>query len=308
MADRNYERDVDFERRRDYEYGRGGRYGEPGGREERFGGSYGRQGYGGRGGEEAPGLYGREGYGSYERESSGRGAGQYGGYSSGYGREGEYGQGGQFGQAGRAYTEHWEMAGPFTGRGPRGYQRSDDRIREDVCERLTQHGQIDASDIEVQVDSGVVTLTGTVDQRKTKRMAEDLVESVSGVKDVHNQIRVQQGQFGQTGTMGQTGGLAGGTIPWSDASAGWRQNWEQRQGASGGQRWEEVEPGYRYGHEMAGEPRYRGRRWEEVEPEFRAGYSDWARRQGYHSDDDAWDRLRHQVREGWERVTRSVSH
>jgi hypothetical protein len=293
-------------------YGRRSRYGEPRGREfgreEEFGGSFGRQGSASKGDEGSAGMYRREGFGPYERESyAGRGAGQYGGYSSGYGREGEYGQGGQFGQAGRAFTEHWESPGPYTGRGPRGYQRSDERIREDVCERLTQHGQIDASDIDVQVADGVVTLSGSVDKRQAKRMAEDLAESVSGVKDVQNQIRIQQGQFGQTGATGQTGGLAGGTIPWSDASAGWRQDWERSHGGSG-QRWEEVEPGYRYGHEMAGEPRCRGRRWEEVEPEFRAGYADWARRQGFHADDSAWDSLRQQVREGWERVTRSVSH
>src|SRR5205823_13121816 len=31
-------------------------------------------------------------------------------------------------------------SGPHAGRGPRSYQRADDRIRDDVCERLTQHG------------------------------------------------------------------------------------------------------------------------------------------------------------------------
>ena len=36
-----------------------------------------------------------------------------------------------------------------------------------------------------------MTLTGTVDDRRTKRLAEDIAESISGVKDVTNQIRVQ---------------------------------------------------------------------------------------------------------------------
>jgi BON domain len=81
--------------------------------------------------------------------------------------------------------------GPYTGRGPKGYRRADERIKEDVCDRLTQHGQIDASDIDVQVQNGEVTLSGVVDDRPAKRMAEDVVDSVSGVKDVHNQLKVR---------------------------------------------------------------------------------------------------------------------
>jgi hypothetical protein len=83
--------------------------------------------------------------------------------------------------------------GPFRGRGPRGYQRSDERIQEDVCECLTQHGRVDASNIEVTVQGGEVTLTGTVEDRQMKRLAEDLAENVSGVKQVHNQVRIGAG-------------------------------------------------------------------------------------------------------------------
>lgn len=75
--------------------------------------------------------------------------------------------------------------------GPRGYRRSDERIREDVCERLTQHGQIDAGDIDVEVHDGEVALLGTVDSRQARRLAEDTVETVSGVRDIHNQLEVR---------------------------------------------------------------------------------------------------------------------
>jgi len=78
----------------------------------------------------------------------------------------------------------------FRGRGPKGWQRSDDRIRELVCERLTDHHDIDATEIEVAVQNGEITLSGTVDDRRTKRLAEDVAESVGGVKDVHNHLRV----------------------------------------------------------------------------------------------------------------------
>jgi osmotically-inducible protein OsmY len=86
----------------------------------------------------------------------------------------------------------WLVPGPFVGRGPRGYRRSDERIREDVSERLCQHGQLDASDIDVQVVEGEVTLTGSVPTRQAKRLAEDLCD-VSGVREVHNQLRTRQG-------------------------------------------------------------------------------------------------------------------
>lgn len=94
----------------------------------------------------------------------------------GYGREGS---GGMFG-------------GPHAGRGPRGYTRSDERIREDVCDRLCEHGFVDASDIDVRVASGEVTLQGSVRSRQEKRIAEDIAEQVSGVRQLRNELRVNE--------------------------------------------------------------------------------------------------------------------
>ena len=76
------------------------------------------------------------------------------------------------------------------GRGPKGYTRTDQRITEDVCERLTDDDYVDAGDIEVQVTEGVVTLTGTVATRSMKHRAEDVAEACGGVRDVENRIRV----------------------------------------------------------------------------------------------------------------------
>lgn len=76
------------------------------------------------------------------------------------------------------------------GKGPKGYQRSEGRIMEDVCDRLTDDHYVDASDIEVQVKGNDVVLTGTVSDRDQKRRAEDIVETVSGVQNVENRIRV----------------------------------------------------------------------------------------------------------------------
>jgi osmotically-inducible protein OsmY len=83
------------------------------------------------------------------------------------------------------------MGGAHRGRGPKGYRRSDDRIHEDVCERLTEDPFIDASNIEVAVTEGEVTLNGTVSSRGLKRRAEDLAEMAAGVAHVQNNLRVQ---------------------------------------------------------------------------------------------------------------------
>lgn len=81
------------------------------------------------------------------------------------------------------------------GRGPKGYRRSDERIKEDVNDRLSDDYYLDASDVEVAVENSEVTLTGTVNNRNDKRRAEDLAESVSGVTNVENRLRVKQSGY-----------------------------------------------------------------------------------------------------------------
>lgn len=187
---------------------------------EAYGGDPDRGSYAGRGWEGARGQQGYPGGGGYERgrplgESYGPG-GRFGGRFEEEGRErsGEpggigswlspehytpgrgWGGGGRWGGAFGGGTEErgrfaeGRLVGPYVGRGPKGYRRSDERIREDVCDRLEQHPFVDASEIEVGVRDGVVTLSGTVGERAAKRMAEDVAEGVSGVKDVNNQVRV----------------------------------------------------------------------------------------------------------------------
>jgi len=78
----------------------------------------------------------------------------------------------------------------FRGRGPRGYVRSDERIGEDIHERLTEDPMLDAGDITVEVRDGVVTLGGHVPQRWLRHHAEDLVDACSGVRDIRNELRV----------------------------------------------------------------------------------------------------------------------
>lgn len=76
------------------------------------------------------------------------------------------------------------------GRAPKGYVRSDDRIRDDVCEMLYRAPGVDVSNVSVETKSGTVTLEGTVPDRRMKHRIEDLCEHCIGVNDVDNRIRV----------------------------------------------------------------------------------------------------------------------
>lgn len=112
--------------------------------------------------------------------------------------------------AGRRRRED-EMRAQHRGRGPRGYSRSDDRVREDINDRLTDDSYVDASEIDVTVSSGEVTLTGTVDNRMAKRRAEDIAESISGVRHVQNNLRVRERMAAGTSGTGATGTGTTGT-------------------------------------------------------------------------------------------------
>jgi osmotically-inducible protein OsmY len=78
----------------------------------------------------------------------------------------------------------------YRGRGPKNWNRSDERIREVVNELLTDHDGIDATDVDVEVRDAEVTLSGQVGSRWEKRLAEDIAASCRGVHDVHNRLKV----------------------------------------------------------------------------------------------------------------------
>lgn len=145
--------------------------------------------------------------------------GDWGRQHDGYGNE-EGGFGYPAAEAGPGRTSA-APRGPHAGKGPKNYRRSDERIREDVGDALERHPDIDASDIELQVTDGVVVLSGTVEDRRTKRLAEDVVDAIPGVRDVDNQLRISHGRldevledFSATGnTVGAGTTSAAGPVP-----------------------------------------------------------------------------------------------
>jgi osmotically-inducible protein OsmY len=198
------------------EYGRGGGYGAAGQ------GSQGSQtgGYAGQGGYGMSAEGGGYSSGPRTQQRGGERAQYAYGAHTPYGYRGsnEYdqrGRGGQYATDGGREDRSWleragdkvagffgaEDSGSHRGRGPKGYTRSDDRIREDISDRLTDDPWLDASDVEVEVAKCEVTLTGTVTSREDKRRAEDLAEAISGVKHVQNNIRVQDDRGTHTGAF-----------------------------------------------------------------------------------------------------------
>jgi hypothetical protein len=213
-----YQQGREYDRPHDQGYQQGGGHESQYAQGEYRGGS---QHTYGQGREPSSGAYGGAGLGAYSEGSSdiGRGIrGEYYGQSRpgrGYGSAG-YSQGGGYGESsegglwsgiksgfnqmfGGEPEGQERRGGGFRGRGPKGYQRSDERITEEVCQRLCDDDDIDASDVEVVVTSGEVTLTGTVPDRPSKRRAEDVAEHVSGVQNVQNNLRVnREGQTQQS--------------------------------------------------------------------------------------------------------------
>ena len=92
------------------------------------------------------------------------------------------------------YTEVWLVPGPYSGLGPKGYNDAGDPTGQEVASRLTQHGQVDASNIEITIDNGEVLLEGTVDSEETKRLAQEALESIVSVGSVQNLLQVQTDQ------------------------------------------------------------------------------------------------------------------
>ncbi len=155
--------------------------------------------------------YGQDSYNEgrgYGQDNNSYGRGTNYGVGTNYGAHTNYGSG-NWGSGANNNQGNWNsnndnsMGGQHRGKGPKGYNRSDDRIKEDISDRLSDDGQLDASEIELEVANGVVSLSGTVDSREAKRRAEDIAESISGVSNVENRLSVnREGSNDSSGTNG----------------------------------------------------------------------------------------------------------
>jgi hypothetical protein len=153
-----------------------------------------------------PSPYGQSPYGQYygpNNYSQGPYGQYYGPIGWGGRDEGFMSEPGRF--EGARGIERERGRGGFRGKGPKGWTRSDERIREDVCERLADSDDVDASDITVKVEGGEVTLEGTVDSRWAKREAEELACGARGAKDCLNHLKVKAEPATASSAMGKPG-------------------------------------------------------------------------------------------------------
>ena len=96
-----------------------------------------------------------------------------------------------FGDEDAARRRRMDHVENHRGRGPANYERSNERLLEDACERLTHDPRVDATNINVTCADNEVTLDGTVTSRSAKRRAEDLVHDITGVNHVQNNLRIK---------------------------------------------------------------------------------------------------------------------
>jgi hypothetical protein len=158
-------------------------------RNPRDGGTGGEGGFSTLGG----GVYPDEGdpddapaYGDWQRHSSGGSSGARG--QEGFGFPGEHTWGEE-----QFRAERREEGGrqPSAG-GPRARRRPDESLAREIHEVLTNDPELDATEIEVRVEGGAVTLSGTVNSSDAKLLAEELTESFPGVREVHNRLTVER--------------------------------------------------------------------------------------------------------------------
>ena len=78
------------------------------------------------------------------------------------------------------------------GKGPKGYKRSPERIKDDACEILARDFELDASGISVELDDRVLILKGEVASRRDKRRAEWLLDELPGIEDIRNLLTIKK--------------------------------------------------------------------------------------------------------------------
>ncbi len=81
-------------------------------------------------------------------------------------------------------------AGRATGRVGEGDNGIDERMRQDVCDRLMQLGPVDCTQIGVSVVNGIVMLEGTVPTDEFKQRVLDAVSAVAGVETIESRLQI----------------------------------------------------------------------------------------------------------------------
>lgn len=90
------------------------------------------------------------------------------------------------------YKDQYETEKDFSGIGPVGYKRSTEKIKDEAFTLLKKDSSLDASQIVIEVKDRILILHGKVSSRTDKRLAERIVEEVSGIDDVYNFLTINK--------------------------------------------------------------------------------------------------------------------
>ncbi len=91
-----------------------------------------------------------------------------------------------------SYRDQYEIKRNYYGFGPKGYKRSDQKLKDEASLLLNQDPILDSSNINIEVFNNVIYLRGFVDSRKDKKRAELLIEDIFGIEDIQNQLKIMR--------------------------------------------------------------------------------------------------------------------
>ena len=129
-------------------------------------------------------------------------------------------------------------------------------------------------------------------------VGKDVQERTETVRDTVRRTDVNVQQTGGQTTRAQTTGATPTTgttsnVSFENLDSDFRNNYSQRYGRSG-YNYEQYQPAYRYGYNLATHDRFRNQDWSAVEPEARRYWEE--RNQG------TWDDFKDSIRYAWDKV------
>jgi uncharacterized protein (TIGR02271 family) len=158
-------------------------------------------------------------------------------------------------------------------------------------------GQEQVVEVEEYAEQPVVAKQARVVEEV--RVGKEVSQRSETVRDTVRRTEVDVEQIpGTASTAGTaTGAAATGTGAAFDDSD-FRRDFQTNYGTSGAS-YDTYAPAYRYGYDMASDPRYKGRSFSDVENDLREDY-------GRRYPNSTWDKMKNSIRYGWDKVTGKV--
>ncbi len=168
----------------------------------------------------------------------------------------------------------------------------DERVRVDrqkvnrpVTDADLRSGRDEVIEVEEFSEEPVVSKEARVVEEV--RINKESNQRTEKVKDTVRRTEVNVEKLDQQDTKGTSGTR--------DIDEDFRRDFTSRYGTSG-VNYDTYAPAYRYGYDMASDPRYQGRDFSQVEDDLRSDY-------GRRYPNSTWDKMKDSIRYGWNKVT-----